>query len=123
VCEGRRSLARANPAPAPSWFAAAVILSLTGCSSTICALRLARASDEVARAEQLDAARRAPYEYHYALEYLRKARSEAQHAELGDAVLLAEVAHEYASRALRVAQRVEPLVPNTPRGHDEVSPQ
>jgi hypothetical protein len=97
-----------------SGLAAAACASLAGCSSTICALHLAQASDEVARAEQLDAARRAPYEYHYALEHLRKARTEAQQADSGDAVRLAEIAHDYASRAVRVAQRVEPLVPIAP---------
>jgi hypothetical protein len=115
VCEKRRSLARSTLVFARVGFAAALILGLSGCSSTMCALRLAQASDEVARAEQLDAARRAPYEYHYALEHLRKARSEGQHADLGDALRLADIAHEYASRAVRVAQRVEPLVPIAPR--------
>jgi hypothetical protein len=96
-------------------FAAAALLSLMGCSSTICAVHLADAADEVARAEQLEAARRAPYEYHYALEHLLEARSEAHRANAGDAVRLAEIAHDYASRAVRVAQRVEPLVPIAPR--------
>jgi hypothetical protein len=91
-----------------------VCLGLSACGGAVYAARITRASDELARAEQLDAARRAPYEYHYALEHLRQARVEAQQADFGDAVRLAEIAREYASRAVQVAQRVEPLVPIVP---------
>lgn len=72
--------------------------------------RVLKASDEVARAEQLDAAREAPYEYFYAVEHLRKARSEAVEGDYSDASALAETAYEYASQAIQRAQRVEPLI-------------
>ena len=84
-----------------------------GCGNAIYAAHITQASEELARAEQLGAEARAPYEYHYALEHLRKARSEAMEADYGDAIALARVAHDYASRAVQVAQHVEPapLVP------------
>jgi Domain of unknown function (DUF4398) len=97
---------------APSWFVVVgCSLSWVGCGNAIYAVRIARASDELARAEQLDAERRAPYEYHYAREHLRKARTEAAQADFGDALRLAEIARDYASRAVRVAQRVERVKP------------
>src|SRR6186713_2076241 len=96
---------------APRWFiVVAGCLSWTGCGNAIYAVRIARAADELARAEQLDAAARAPYEYHYALEHLRKARTEALEADYSSAISLAEVAFDYASRAIQRAQRVAPSV-------------
>ena len=80
-----------------------------GCGNAIYASRITQASDEVARAEQLGAAARAPYEYYYALEHLRKARTEAMEADYGAAIELAQTAFDYASRAVQVAQRVEPV--------------
>lgn len=74
-------------------------------------VRLARASDALARAEQLGAAARAPYEYHYALEHLRKAREEGGRSDYGNAERLADTALSYANRAVQLAQRVEPVVP------------
>lgn len=87
--------------------------TLLGCGNAIYAARITQASEELARAEQLGAEARAPYEYHYALEHLRKARREAMEADYGDAIELARVAYDYASRAVQVAQHVEraPLVP------------
>jgi hypothetical protein len=94
-----------------SWFAVTAGCALAGCGPSIYAVRIAQASDELARAEQLDAARKAPYEYHFAVEHLRQARIEAAQADFGDAVRLAQEAREYASRAVQVAQRVEPVKP------------
>lgn len=82
--------------------------SLLGCGNAIYAARITQASQELARAEQLGAEARAPYEYHFALEHLRKARSEATEADFGDAIELARIAYDYASRAVQVAQHVEP---------------
>lgn len=83
------------------------LASLLGCGNSIYAVRVTQAATEVARAEQLDAARQAPYEYYYALEHLRKAQTEAAEADFGDAIALAEVAYQYANRAVLLAQRVE----------------
>ena len=82
-----------------------------GCGNALYAVRVTRASAELARAEQLDAAQRAPYEYFYALEHLKKARSEAVEADFADAAALAETAYQFAERAIQLAQRVEPAVP------------
>jgi hypothetical protein len=93
------------------WQTALVSLSVfgsMGCGNALYAARANQASEELARAEQLDALARAPYEYHYALEHLRKARTEALEADYSAAISLAEVAFDYASRAVQQAQRVEP---------------
>lgn len=93
-----------------------IVLALPSlaCGNTLYALRVARASDALARAEQLEAATRAPYEYNFALEHLKKARSEAAEADFGDAERLAAVALDYANRAVQLAQRVEPVAPGAP---------
>jgi hypothetical protein len=90
-----------------------MLLGSAGCGNALYATRITQASDEVARAEQLGAASRAPYEYYYALEHLRKARTEALEADYGAAIALAQTAFDYASRAVQVAQRVEPVRPPT----------
>jgi hypothetical protein len=86
----------------------ALLSGVLGCGNAIYAARITQASQELARAEQLGAEARAPYEYHYALEHLRKARSEAMEADYGDAIELAQIAYDYASRAVQLAQHVEP---------------
>jgi len=102
-----------------SWWKTALaglgVLGGVGCGNALYAARINQASDELARAEQLDAAARAPYEYNYALEHLRKARSEALEADYSAAISLAEVAYDYASRAVQQAQRAAPQVAG-PRG-------
>ena len=102
-----------------SWWKRALaglgVLGGVGCGNALYAARITQASAELARAEQLDAAARAPYEYNYALEHLRKARTEALEADYSAAISLAEVAYDYASRAVQQAQRVAPHVAG-PRG-------
>jgi len=83
----------------------------TGCGNALYAVRVTQASVELQRAEQLDAAHRAPYEYFFALEHLKKARTEAVEADYADAAALAETAYHYAQRAIQVAERVEPAGP------------
>lgn len=92
------------------WLVLAALGAL-GCGGINYSLRLVQASDALARAEQLGAAARAPYEYHYALEHLRKAREQAGRSEYGAAGRLADTAHRYANLAVQLAQRVEPLEP------------
>ena len=97
-----------------SWWQTALmglgVLGGIGCGNALYAARATQASEELARAEQLDAAARAPYEYHYALEHLRKARTEALEADYSSAISLAELAFDYATRAIQRAQRVAPSV-------------
>jgi hypothetical protein len=109
---GRRAVA---PIAASS-LGIALFCGALGCGNAIYAARITQASQELARAEQLGAEARAPYEYHYALEHLRKARSEAMEADYGDAIELAQIAYDYASRAVQVAQHVEPVQTTPPAG-------
>lgn len=90
-------------------WAAVAMLGAMGCGGVTYSLRIVQASDALARAEQLGAAARAPYEYHYALEHLRKAREQAARSEYGTAEHLADTAYTYANRAVQLAQRVEPV--------------
>jgi len=92
-------------------WAVLVMLGTTGCGGVSYSLRIVQASDALARAEQLGAAARAPYEYYYALEHLRKAREQASRSEYGSAERLADTSHTYANRAVQLAQRVEPVPP------------
>lgn len=84
-------------------------VSSSACGNALYSMRILRASNEVVRAEQLDAATEAPYEYFYAVEHLRKARSEAAAADFSDAAALAEIAYRYAGQAIQRAQRVDPV--------------
>ena len=97
-----------------SWWQTALmglgVLGGIGCGNALYTARATQASEELARAEQLDAAARAPYEYHYALEHLRKARTEALEADYSSAISLAELAFDYATRAIQQAQRVAPSI-------------
>lgn len=99
---------------APAWVTAAGVLLLSSCGNALYAACVTQASQELARAEQLDAARRAPYDYYYALEHLRKARSEASEADYADATALAETAYQHANRAVQISQRVAPAEASLP---------
>ena len=99
-----RGLRWALPAVLSLW-------SMAACGGVSYSLRIVQASDALARAEQLGAAVRAPYEYHYALEHLRKAREQASRSEYGMAERLADIANTHANRAVQLAQRVEPVLP------------
>lgn len=83
-----------------------------GCGNALYAVRVTQATAELQRAEQLDAAHRAPYEFFYALEHLKKARSEAVEADFADAAALAEIAFRFAERAIQISERVEPAAPS-----------
>lgn len=87
----------------------ALLLAAAGCGHPMYIARVAQASAELTRAEQLDAAEKAPYEYYYALEHLREARSIGLEADYAEAIGLAQVAFDYASRAVEVSQRVGPV--------------
>jgi uncharacterized protein DUF4398 len=99
------------------WLGPVVLGGLAlSCGNALYVVHVARASDAVARAEQLGAATRAPYDYHYAVEHLRKARSEAAEADYGDAERLALAAYEHATRAVQMSRRVTPVgVGGTPQ--------
>ncbi len=63
------------------------------------------AAEAVESARQVNASRYAPYEYHYAMEHLGKARQFAAEAEYQAAMDMAGVAEEYGNRARDIARR------------------
>jgi hypothetical protein len=62
------------------------------------------AESRLEQARAAGAAESAPYEFYFAEEHLKKAKSEAADASYGDAAQLAEIAEEYAKRAIDMAK-------------------
>ncbi len=85
---------------------AAVCLALgaMGCGNTLYAVAANGADNKLTEAKELGAEKLAPYEYYYAREHLKKAQSEASEADYGDARKLANIAEEYADKAIRLAR-------------------
>lgn len=63
------------------------------------------AARAVEQAREADAARHAPYEFHYAEAHLRKAREEAAEASYDEAIEYAGIAEEFGNKARKLAQR------------------
>lgn len=84
--------------------AAALALGLAGCGGSLYALKATSAAQKLETARALGAERYAPYEYFYAKEHLDKASEEARTADYGDAVDLADVADEYADKAIELSR-------------------
>jgi hypothetical protein len=74
-------------------------LALSGCGGAVYAVRSGKVSSELELAQRAGAAESAPYEYYFAAEHLRKARSEAAESDYGDALSLLDEAEEYTRRA------------------------
>jgi hypothetical protein len=83
---------------------AVLALSAAGCGNTIYAIQANAASGKLEEARELQAEKYAPYEYYYAREHLEKAQSEASEADYSDAINLAELAEEYADKAINLAR-------------------
>lgn len=79
---------------------ACLSFAAAGCGPVLYMVNLSGAQHAVEEARQAGAAQRAPYEYHYALEHLRKAQEFAGTAEYQDAMDMATVAEDYGNRAL-----------------------
>jgi hypothetical protein len=75
-----------------------------GCGNTLYALQANSAANKLEEARELDAEKYAPYEYYVAKEHMTKAQSEAAEADYSDAANLAEVAEEYADKAIRLSR-------------------
>lgn len=75
-----------------------------GCGGVAYTARIISASQAVEQAREAGASELAPYEYHYALENLDKAREEAGEAEYQDAVEFAGLAETFGNKALRLAR-------------------
>ena len=83
--------------------AAVALATLAGCGNTLYAIQVNSASNKIEQAKKLGAEKLAPYEYYYAVAHLDKAMSEAADADYSDATDFAEVAEEYADKAIRLA--------------------
>ena len=88
---------------------AAVVLSWAAigslaCGGTLYAIQVNTAASKVAQARELDADKLAPYEYYYASEHLTKAMSEASEGDYSDAKAFADVAEEYADKAIKLSK-------------------
>jgi hypothetical protein len=79
-------------------------VAASGCGPVMYMVNLSGAQHAVEEARQAGAPQRATYEYHYALEHLRKAQEFAGTAEYQDAVDMALVAEDYGNRARDLAR-------------------
>ena len=83
-------------------FAAAVVPA--GCGGALYAIQVNSAASRVAQAKELGAEQLAPYEYYYANEHLTKAMSEAAEGDYSDAKDFADIAEEYADKAIKLSK-------------------
>jgi hypothetical protein len=81
------------------------VVSISGCGPTIYSANAHKASKAVESARHAHAAEHAPFEYHFAVEHLDKAREEAGHAGYQSAIEYARVAREYGEKARELARR------------------
>ena len=84
---------------------AAGALLVSGCGPVWYTINVNGAAQAVEEARQAGAPQFAPYEYHFALEHLNKAREFANEAEYQNAANMASEAEEYGNRALDIARR------------------
>jgi hypothetical protein len=76
----------------------------SGCGNAIYAFQSSSAQSKVEEARELGAEELAAYEYYIALEYLKKARSEAAEADYGDAIKFAETSETHADKAIKISR-------------------
>lgn len=79
-------------------------LGAAGCGPVLYMVNLSGAQHAVEEARVSGAPARATYEYHYAVEHLRKAQEFAATAEYQDAMDMASVAEDYGNRARDIAR-------------------
>jgi hypothetical protein len=84
-------------------FAALAALS-QGCGGVYYAAVVNGASARLEEAREIGAEQLAPYEYYYARAHLEQAQIEASEASYGDAIRFADVADEYANKAITLSQ-------------------
>lgn len=78
--------------------------SMVGCGGIYYAAQASSAASKLEQAKEVGAEQRAPYEYYFAREHLDKAQDEASEGSYGDAADLAEIAEEYATKAISLAR-------------------
>ena len=83
---------------------ALLALACSGCVGTVYAFKAASASSKLEQAKTLGAEELAEYEYYFAKEHLEKASEEAAQAEYGDAIEFADLAAEYADKAIELSR-------------------
>lgn len=76
-----------------------------GCGGAWYGLAVSSASSRVEEAKAQGAEQLAPYEYYYAKEHLHQAQIEAAEASYSDAANYAEIAEEYALKAIQLSQQ------------------
>ena len=79
-------------------------LALSGCGSVYYSAQINSAQTRVEHARAVGAERLAPYEYYFAEEHLKKAKMEAGEASYSDAANYAEIAEEYAQKAIDMSK-------------------
>lgn len=79
--------------------------AFAGCGNTIYAVTASSAQARLNAAKAVGAEQYAPYEFWYAHENLQKAMEEASSADYGDAIHFADVAEEYAEKALALSKK------------------
>lgn len=92
------------PSLAKTAVLASVVLT-SGCGPTIYATNVHKAAKAVEAARHAQAPEHAPFEYHFAVEHLEKAREEAGHASYQSAIEYARVAREFGQKARDLARR------------------
>src|SRR5690349_24250630 len=95
---------RTPPARLVAVVLAVAAMSAAGCGGTLYAIQVNSAASRVAEAKELGAEKLAPYEYYYASEHLTKAMSEASEGDYSDAIQYADVAEEYAKKAIELSK-------------------
>ena len=83
------------------------LLLVAGCGPILSTKGTSEAKDALAKAEAVNAAERAPYEYTLAQEYLRKADELWGHSKFGDS-------HKYAQKAIEMAKAAEEKAQTNP---------
>ena len=93
------------PARWTAAFAGLCLAGSTGCGGFFYAIDASSAASKIETAQALGAEKYAPYEYYYAYEHLWKAMEEASAADYGDAIDFADVAEEYADKAITLSKQ------------------
>jgi hypothetical protein len=83
---------------------AAATLSSVSCGGTLYVAQINDASSKLAQAKEVGAESLAPYEYYYASSHLTQAMSEAAEGDYSDAIEFAEVAQQYADKAIKISR-------------------
>lgn len=99
-----RAAARWSPTSRRALWVLLLLPTLGGCGNTLYAIQANSASGKLEEAKELGAEKLAPYEFYFAQAHLEKAQLEAAEADYGDAADLAEVAEEYADKAIRLSR-------------------